>query len=84
MELAGRLVKNPKRLIFHGIYLPDYLAMPQPLSQPIFLDQNGRSACMIPSRDFRPAHVEEAAHQTELAGRDCHPVTSASTLSTCV
>ena len=86
LELAGRVVKNPKRLLFHGIYLPDYLACPQPLQQPIFLDQNGRAACMIPSRDFvlPPGNIEEAAHQTELAGRERHPATSASMLSTCV
>ena len=51
LELAASLVENPKRRIFYGIYLPDYLSEPDALTKPIFLDQNLQPSAMLPASE---------------------------------
>ena len=46
--LAASVAANPQRSLFYGVYLPDFLRHPTPLSAPLFTDHRGLHVSLLP------------------------------------
>ena len=64
--LAASIAKNPLRSLFLGIYLPDYLQSPLPLTSPIFAGHNFLRVSLLP-RATSTALTQIASMLTPLA-----------------
>jgi hypothetical protein len=61
-DAAAALSRNPRRSLFYGVHLDDYLAEPQALHQPCFLDHRGAAVAVIPAAASpRPRRRERLA-----------------------
>lgn len=56
LTAAARLVRNPLRTLFYGVYLPDYLAEADATIARCFTDQRGRATSLLPLP--RAANIE--------------------------
>lgn len=48
LDAAKLLVRNPDRSLIYGIYLPEYLALDDPLTTPCFLNQRQQRVALFP------------------------------------
>lgn len=57
--LAASVAKNPQRSIFYGVYLPDYLGDPMPLTASLFSDHRGMRVSLVATVRPKPAKAPE-------------------------
>jgi hypothetical protein len=59
VALAASVAKNPQRSLFYGVYLPDYLRDPTPLTTSLFSDHRGMRVPLVATEKPKPATAPE-------------------------